>query len=78
MAMTLGRRRAVLIAALLMALMMAVPTASAEPDNGKGFGQGQGGGDVTHGDNGKHTAKGGGQSNNPDVGGGCTFNCGPA
>jgi len=65
MAMTLGRRIAVLVVTVLMALMMALPTAFADPGNGKGFGQGRGGGDVTHSDNGKHTAKGGGASNNP-------------
>jgi hypothetical protein len=51
-----------------MALMMAMPTASAAPGgNFKGWGWGQGGGDVAHAaDNGNHTAKGGGrEENNP-------------
>ena len=42
MAMTLGRRIAVLVAAVLVALMMAMPTASADHDNGKGIGGGAG------------------------------------
>jgi hypothetical protein len=39
MVMTLGRRIAVLVVAVLMALMMAMPTASADPGgNFKGWG----------------------------------------
>jgi hypothetical protein len=56
------------VVAVLMALMMAMPTASAAPGgNFKGWGWGQGGGDVAHAaDNGNHTAKGGGrEENNP-------------
>jgi hypothetical protein len=73
MAMTLGRRIAVLVVAVLMALMMAMPTASAAPGGKlKGWGHGEGAGDVAHpNDNGNHTANGGGRANNPH----CTFSC---
>ena len=41
MVTTLGRRVVLLVATVLMALMMALPTASSDPGNGKGFGQGK-------------------------------------
>jgi hypothetical protein len=63
-AMTLGRRIAVLVVTVLMALMMAMPTAFAN-HNEKGFGQHRGGGDTAHSDQGNHFAKGGGTANNP-------------
>jgi hypothetical protein len=49
----------------MLAMTLASGVALADPGSSKGFGQGQGGGDVTHGDNGKHNAIGGGTSNNP-------------
>jgi hypothetical protein len=54
------------VVAVLMALMMAMPTASAAHGGDlKGWGWGQGGGDVAYAaDNGHHTAKGGGRENN--------------
>jgi hypothetical protein len=57
------------VVAVLMALMMAMPTASADPGgNFKGWGWGQGGGDVAHPqDNGNHNANGGGRvEHNPN------------
>ena len=49
----------------MLAMTLASGVALADPGSSKGFGQCQGGGDVTHGDNGKHKAIGGGTSNNP-------------
>ena len=66
MAVTLGRRIAVLVVAVLIALLLTGGTAFAAPGgNGQGIGQGEGGGNIANTDNGKRVAKGGGQSNNP-------------
>ena len=62
----LRRRLAVLLAATMMLMMtLASGVAFADPGNGKGVGQGIGGGDIAHADNGKKLAKGGGRENNP-------------
>ena len=67
--MVLRKRLAVLLAAVMM-LAMASPAFGAPGGQGKGFGQGTGGGDTVHVDNGNHFAKGGGRANNPHVSGG--------
>jgi hypothetical protein len=63
------RRLTVLeVMAVMLAMLLAMAgMASAAPGNGKGFGQGIGGGNTTHADNGNHTATGGGPLNNPNV-----------
>jgi hypothetical protein len=57
----------VLLAAAMIAVMAASP-AWAVPGNGKGVGQGVGGGDAAHVDPGNHTATGGGRANSPHLG----------
>lgn len=65
------RRLTVLVVmAVMLAMLLAMAgMASAAPANGMGFGQGIGGGNTTHADNGNHTATGGGPLNNPNVNG---------
>ena len=67
--MVLRRKLAVLLAAAMMVVMAASPALADPGGNGKGAGQGIGGGNFQHPDNGKHTATGGGQLNNPHLGG---------
>ena len=61
MAMSLGRRIAVLVVTTLTALMMVAGPALADPGHGKGVGQGVGGGKLHN--HGKH--KGGGHDPGP-------------
>ena len=66
--MDLARRMVLLVAVALMAVMLVAGTALAAPGgNFKGNGQGVGGGNFVNPDNGKHTATGGGQLNNPNL-----------
>ena len=59
------RRKLAVLLAAAMILAMASPAFGAPGGQGKGLGQGVGGGDIAHADNGKHKAVGGGKSNNP-------------
>jgi len=69
--MVLRRKLAVLLAVVMM-LAIASPAFGAPGGNGKGLGQGAGGGNIVNPDNGKRVAKGGGLNNNPHVCGACT------
>ena len=75
------RRYVLLVAIAVMVVVMAAvtsgPVFAAAGGNLHGEGQGVGGGNAAHIDDGNHTATGDGALNNPHVTGGCTFACTP-
>jgi hypothetical protein len=63
----LRKKLAVLLAAAMLVVAAASPAWADPGGNLKGAGQGIGGGNAQHADNGNHTATGGGVNNNPHL-----------